>query len=799
MSNHIKKEASSKRAAPKKPSARKQAPKSASATPGSTLRYTLPLSRVSMKDVDQVGGKSASLGELMRSGANVPSGFTTTVAAYFDYMNNAVAQDTTEPLAERIYGLLRQLDASDTNALDEASKFIRTWVMNEPLPEGFVKAIRREYAKLGENALVAVRSSANAEDGDDASFAGMQETFLNVQNADDVVAKVHECLASLFHPRSIQYRVRQKFAHEQVGLAVTVQLMAQCDVAGVMFTQDPTGNPDDLSIDAVYGLGELIVGGNLTPDSYIVGKESGKVKRTRNDQEIMLVRDPSGVERNVEVKVPPSLRKRYKLTVAQIRELAEIGKRIEAYYGKPMDIEWGLVNDEFVILQARPATVESAGSVTNIPLTEQETALVLVTGSLASPGVVSGRVVILDGPQDCYKVQKGDILVADMTSPDYNPAFDKAGAVVTRRGGKLCHAAITCREIGIPCIIGAESVLDVLQDGQIVTVDASHGEVFEGVAQTRLAWEALRKQALAAKKAEMANVKTSTKVMATLAKPAEAVRMGRENVDGIGLVRLEELLGSIGIHPQWFVDNGLEETFISALTNALTVFCQSFEGRDIIVRTTDFKQNEMMGLKFGELYETVHEENPMLGLRGVFRCQQFPKVFAMEVEAYRRVRELFPNLHVMIPFVRSVSEMEWAAQFLADRGLERGVNGFKLWMMAELPVNVFQLEDFLVHVDGVSIGSNDLTQTVLGVDRDNNELSKHYDETHPAVLMAIEHIVKTTRKHDKTVGLCGQAATNHPDIAQKLVEWGATSISVSPDAIDTTREIVYKIEQPVSA
>lgn len=755
------------------------------------VQYTLPLSRVNMKHVDKVGGKSASLGELLRAGIPVPDGFTTTVDAYFKYLAD-------NDIAERIYEALAGVDISDDKALDEASRFIRILLMNTPLPIGLSKAIKRELAKLGVNARYAVRSSANAEDGDDASFAGQQETFLNVSGVDDVMIKVHDCLASLFHPRSILYRVNNGIPHEKVGLAVTVQLMAQSEVSGVMFTENPVGDSNEIAIGAIYGLGEYLVGGNTAADNYIVRKKSAKVvSREKADQEEMLVLDPTGSQNNVSIPVPAKLRSRYKLTVKQIEELAEIGKLIEKHYGKAMDIEWGYADGKFVMLQARPVTVKDTA--VDPPLTEEEPAKVLVTGALASKGVATGRVVILDGPEDCHMVQKGDILVAAMTSPDYSSAFERAAAVVTQGGNVLCHAAIVCRENSLPCIVAAPNVLSILKTSDIVTVDASHGQVFDGVAKTRLAWNFVRLQALEDLEAEMADVKTDTKVMAILANPLEAIKIGRKNVDGIGLVRMEELLAKISIHPQWFVDEGVEENYINHLVLALSIFCESFGGRDVIVRTLDFKQNEMRGLKFGDKYEPDKEENPMLGWRGARRYIGSPEVFAMEVEAIKRVRELYPNLHVMIPFVRTVEEMAWCAKFLADHGLVRGEDGFKLWMMVEVPSNVFMLEKFLEHVDGVSIGSNDLFQLGLGVDRDNPRFAGIYDETDEAILYAIELIVRTARKLGKTAGLCGQAATNHESIVELLVDCGATSLSVSPDTVGIARRIVARMEQEATA
>lgn len=745
------------------------------------------------EDIPKVGGKAANLGELISAQIPVPDGFTVPAQTYMDFIESSGIGGT-------IAGILRDLDVDDSIQLDLAAERIKRLIMQSDIPRDVVSDIMQAYSELnGGNSLVAIRSSATAEDLPDASFAGQQETFLNVQGKDHVVRAVQACWASLFNARAIFYREQQGYDHMSVALAVVVQQMIQSEKAGVMFTINSVdGNPNHVEIAAAYGLGEAVVSGAITPDNYIVDKQSMTVTAKdivpQSKQLLLNARNDGGHEdTNNWVSVPEYLADAPKLSDMQIVELAKIGLLVENHYGGPQDIEWAYQDGKFFLTQARPVTVKAQDYLDDTELPD-EPAQLLLHGMPASPGVVMGRVVILEGPHQCELIEDGDILVGEMTTPDYVSAMKRATAIVTEKGGRTCHAAIVARELGKPCIVGVNNALSELRPNSTVTVDGSHGDIFEGQASTRIAWNEERLARLESKKAEMAKVQTRTKVMAILAELEEARKVASENVDGVGLLRMEFLLARIGKHPRAYLAEGTEEQFIQQLAEGFSAFCEPFGNRPVVLRLTDFKTNELENLTGGSDYE-VKEENPMLGLRGAARYIQQPEVFALELEAIRRVREVHQNLWVMIPFVRTVAELEWVLNFMAEHGLERS-ESFKIWMMAEVPSNVLLLEKFVeAGLDGVSIGSNDLTQLILGLDRDNAKLCDVGDERNEAVMMALEHIVYTGKRLGITVGICGQAPSDYPELAQKLVQWGATSISVSPDRIAHTREIVFQAEE----
>lgn len=745
------------------------------------------------EDVPRVGGKAANLGELIHAGIPVPPGFTVPAQTYVDFI-------TSTGLYTHITDMLYNLDVNNGELLNLRAEDIRRTIIQASMPIDVADAIKQAYGNLGSNISVAVRSSATAEDLPDDSFAGQQATFLNVSGADNVVIAVQACWASLFEARAIFYREEKGYDHMQVGLAAVVQHMVQSDKAGVMFTINSlTGNPDEIEISAGYGLGEAVVSGEITPDTYTVSKSKQSITlRSIAPQSKMLVRATNhqgGHEgSNSWVMVPEYLRDAAKITDEQIIKLAEIGRCVEQHYGTPQDMEWAIdVEGNIFLTQARPITVKPTDYALQDEELPMEHAVLLLQGQPASPGVATGKVVVLEGPHQNDLIQEGDILVADMTTPDYVPAMKRAAGIVTNRGGRTCHAAIVARELGKPCVVGAIGAVSTLLEQSIITVDGSHGDIFKGIAETRVAWGEQRLLLLEAKRQEMANVKTTTKVMAILAEPEEATRVAAENVDGVGLLRMEFILARIGKHPKAFLAEGKGMEFIARLAEGFTAFCAPFDDRPVVLRLTDFKTNELKHLQGGDVFE-VEEENPMLGLRGAARYMQDPEVFALELEAIRQVRETHKNLWVMVPFVRTVDELKWVINFMREHGLERGPD-FRLWMMAEVPSNVFLLEEFVAAgLDGVSIGSNDLTQLILGIDRDNERLRDVGDERNPAVLQAIEKIVTTGRALGITVGICGQAPSDHPEITDMLVTWGATSISVSPDKIAHTREIVHGAE-----
>jgi len=738
---------------------------------------------VDKNDLPLVGGKGANLGELTKAGIPVPPGFIVTTVGYFNFLEEA-------GLREEMGNILEPLNPDDSEQLLQISTKIKDAITSAEMPQDIADEIREAYKKLG--GLVAVRSSATAEDLPDASFAGQQSTFLNIQGEDNVVVAVQECWASLFEPRAMFYRNEHGIDHMQVGIAVPVQRMVQSEAAGVLFTMEPVTNESKITIEAVYGLGEAVVSGEMTPDHYLVDKERFTIlEKQIVEQDWQLVKrsesdsDIDGT--NVKLPVSDELRKEQKLSDDEIISLAKLGAKIEDHYQFPQDIEWAKEGGELYVVQTRPITTlksisgESVGEMLDVPA--------LVSGSSASPGLGSGPVQIVSDPSRISEVKEGDILVAEMTTPDYVPAMKRAAGIATDRGGRTCHAAIVSRELGIPCVVGTGNATNVLKPDQVVTVDGSQGKVYEGrvAAQARVPSTTVPKRA----------VKTRTKLYVNLADPEKAETVAARDVDGVGLLRAEFTISEIGEHPRHMLKEGRGEEFISRLAEGLTVFARAFEPRPVVYRTTDFKTNEYRHLKGGEEYEE-HEENPMIGYRGCSRYIREPDVFRLETEAVKRVREKYKNLWVMIPFVRTVAGLTDVKKILIAEGLRRS-RDFKLWMMVEVPSNVFLIDKFIdVGIDGISIGSNDLTQLVLGVDRDNEELAEQFDERNEAVLIAIERVVKAAIARGVTCSICGQAPSDFPEITEKLVEWGITSVSVNRDVIDEAREIIAAAEQRLS-
>jgi len=743
---------------------------------------------VGKDDVGLAGGKGANLGEMTRAQIPVPPGFIVTVDAYRRFLEASGLRPT-------IQKLVSPLDYNDSAQLQRVSRQIKDRIVTVPVPEDIVRDIKEAYRKLGGGA-VAVRSSATAEDLKEASFAGQQATFLNVTGEDAVVEAVRGCWASLFEARAIFYRNDQGFDHLSVAIAVPVQRMVQSKRSGVMFTvETDTGDRSKIEIEAVWGLGEAIVSGETTPDNYRVDKQSLRILSKRVvEQETQLIRNPQATddaEANLWLPVPDDLRGQQKLSDEQIVALARIGKQVEEHYGQPQDIEWAEEGGELYIVQSRAVTVLTERSAEEEG--EPETAPVLLNGAAASPGVASGPVRIVVSASEIDIVRQGDVLVAEMTTPDFVPAMKRAAAIVTDRGGRTAHAAIVSRELGIPCVVGTGSATATLRHDQLVTVDGSQGKVYEGRAEARLAWAAQEKKRWAA----ASTVKTRTRVYVNLAEPDLADVVAARNVDGVGLLRAEFIVAAIGEHPRLAIEEGRSEAYIQRLAEGLLKFARAFDPRPVVYRTTDFKTNEYRNLRGGEKYEEF-EENPMIGYRGASRYIRDIDVFRLELEAIKRVRKQHPNLWVMIPFVRTPLELAGVKQVMEQEGLARSQD-FKLWMMAEVPSNALILDKFIdVGIDGISIGSNDLTQLVLGIDRDNARFAKEFDERNEAVMWALERLIKTASARGVTSSICGQAPSDYPELAQKLVEWGITSLSVNPDVIDKTREIIGEAEARLS-
>jgi pyruvate,water dikinase len=748
------------------------------------LRNIAWFSEVRKKDVGSVGGKGANLGELTSARIPVPPGFIVTAEAYFRFLDSTRIR----PLIRRE---LHGLDVQNSPDLQEAADKIQQIILEAPMPLSLEQEIRAAYQSMGEG-FVAVRSSATAEDLPEASFAGQQSTFLNVHGGEKVVEAVKGCWASLFNARAIFYRADQKYDHFKVGIAVPVQRMVQSQASGVMFTLEPvTSDKSKIVIEAVLGLGEAIVSGEVTPDLFILDKDSLRILSKKvHSQEWQLVKNPEEVEgdRNVKIPIAKNLQSQQKISDEEVVELARLGKSIESHYQFPQDIEWAKETGNLFVTQARPVTtIKEKVAELNA---EIGGAAVLLAGSPASPGMACGPVKILMDATQISKILKGDVLVAPMTTPDFVPAMKKACSIVTDQGGRTSHAAIVSRELGIPCIVGAPGATTTLKEGESVTVDGSNGRVYHGNVMPKK---------MAKSNSPSINrkrIKTRTKVYVNLAQPDLAASVAKRHVDGVGLLRAEFIMSQIGEHPRHMLKEHRGEEYIEKLFEGVNAIARAFNPRPVVYRTSDFKTNEYRNLKGGADYESV-EENPMLGYRGCSRYVEEPDVFSLEMEAIKRVRQENNNLHVMIPFVRTVAGLADVKEMMEDYGLVRS-DYFKLWMMVEVPSNIFLIDKFIdVGIDGISIGSNDLTQLILGTDRDSEKLAHIFDERNEAVQMALEKAVTTARAKGITASICGQAPSVYPEVTEKLVQWGITSVSVSPDMIDVTREIIARIEEKV--
>jgi len=747
-------------------------------------KYVVWFKDVDKDDVGVVGGKGANLGEMTQAGFPVPPGFIVTVSAYEKFLED-------NKLRATIHSLLSDLDVSKSKDLEKAAKDIQKLIIRSAFPRDIALEVIRAYFKLGADALkhpvVAVRSSATAEDLPGASFAGQQETFLNVQGEANLVEKVKEAWASLFTARAIFYRATNHFDHFKVGIAIPVQKMVESDTSGIMFTIDPvTNDKTKVVIEAIFGLGEMIVQGAVTPDQYVVDKKSGKIIEKEVNVQEKLMRK-KGISNEV-VALTKKEGGRQKLTDEQIQKLADIGRKLEKHYYFPQDSEWAIDEGNIYIVQTRPVT--TTGTKKTLQGTAHIKNELIAKGDPASPGVRSGPVKMLASAREIDKIVPGDILVAEQTNPDYVPAMRKAVAVVTERGGRTSHAAIVSRELGIPAVVGAKDLRKRLKDGLVITVNGSTGEIYKGAVA----------QALPTKyhgfDKPKEKIKTATKVYVNLAQPERAEVIAKANVDGVGLLRAEFMMANIGTHPKKFIADKKQETFISQLADGIGQICQAFSPRPVVYRASDFRTNEFRNLKGGSQFEP-QEENPMLGFRGAARYIADPRVFELELDAIKRVRNKMnlKNLHLMIPFVRNPGEMLGVKKIVAGAGHERSAN-FKLWMMVEIPTNVILIDQYLdVGIDGISFGSNDLTMLILGTDRDNSEIAHDFKETDDAVMWAFERVIRACLKRNVTTSMCGQAPSDYPELVEKLVKWGVTSVSVNPDVVDQVRETIAEAER----
>lgn len=755
--------------------------------------YVRSLSSITRDDVAIAGGKGANLGELVAAGLPVPQGFVVTVDAYRRFAD--VGGLTTE-IARRV----EALNVEDTASLNEGSASIRDLIRRTTIPNDVRHAIMDGYRRLAETTrtralFVAVRSSATAEDAASFSFAGMFQSFLNVRGADALVNAVRDCWASGFTSRVIYYRAHNRLDAE-LAIAVVVQHMADAEKSGVMFTADPAMRDEQrIVIEAAWGLGEVVVGGQVTPDRYLLDKSTLRPLDTRVAQkDFMLVRDAAtGGTRRVELE-GDSRAVAQVLTSDEIRSVAELGLRIERHYGKPQDVEFAIDGGRVYITQTRPITTlrAPAGASTTSPASAASPPLLKGLG--ASPGTASGVVRILATASDGARLRDGDVLVAKMTSPDWVPVMRRAAAIVTDAGGMTSHAAIVSRELGVPCIVGTRDATTTLADGAVVIVDATLGTVTPGRSPAPAV--AQRAPKATSVMATTTPVTTATRLYVNLAEPDLAEAVAQRDVDGVGLLRAEFLLLSAleNTHPQAMLAEQRGSDFVARMADGIGRIARAFHPRPVIYRAMDFRSNEFRGLSGGERYEP-NEANPMIGLRGCYRYTRQPELFALELAALGQVRQRYDNVHLMIPFVRTGSEFRACRRLIDESGVASSGH-LELWVMAEVPSVVTWLAEYArLGVTGVSIGSNDLTQLVLGVDRDNEQLAALYDERDPAVLATIRNIIERCRELGITCSICGQAPSVHPEYAEQLVRWGIDSISVTPDAIDRTRRNIARAEQ----
>jgi pyruvate,water dikinase len=783
--------------------------------------YVVSLDKLCMEDVGRVGGKNASLGEMLQNlaplGVAVPSGFATTADAYREFLAHDGLQD-------KINDRLRDLDVDDVNALQQTGREIRDWIMTIPYPEAMEKAIDEAYAGLekeyGPETSYAVRSSATAEDLPDASFAGQQETFLNVSGLDNIKKQIREVFASLFNDRAIAYRDHQGFDHSEVALSAGVQKMVRSDIAsaGVAFSLDTeSGFRDVVFVTGSYGLGEMVVQGAVNPDEFYVHKQTlaagrpAVLRRTVGQKAIKMVYSGESASPVKTIDVEGNDRLHFCLTDKEVEALAEMVVTIEKHYQRPMDVEWAKDGNDgrIYIVQARPETVQSR---TKKNLREsyslKQEGNLLAVGRAIGSKIGQGKVRLLNSLDQMDKFEVGDVLLTDMTDPDWEPIMKRASAIITNRGGRTCHAAIIARELGIPAVVGCGDATEKVVEGSNVTVSCAQGDegnIYEGLLEFEHKVE------------ELDNMpELPVKIMMNVGNPDRAFSFAQLPNKGVGLARLEFIINNmIGIHPKALMNaDQMEgdvkqaiverttaygdpvEFYISRIAEGVATIAAAFYPETVIVRMSDFKSNEYANLIGGPLFEP-HEENPMIGFRGASRysSDDFAECFKLEVEAIKRVRDEMglTNVELMIPFVRTTKEADSVVKIMKENGLERGKNGLRLIMMCELPSNAVLAEDFLEYFDGFSIGSNDMTQLTLGLDRDSALVAESFDERNPAVLKMLDMAIKACRDAGKYVGICGQGPSDHPDLAEWLLERGISSISLNPDTVVSTWQRLSEI------
>ncbi|WP_462316487.1 phosphoenolpyruvate synthase [Methanobrevibacter sp.] len=747
--------------------------------------YVKKFEELSKSDIGIAGGKGANLGELTQAGIPVPPGFVVTAQAYKYFMDEAGIND-------QVMSILDAIDINDTKALQEAAEEIKRIIIESPIPEQLTLFIREYYNELcqrvGEDDTdVAIRSSATAEDLPEASFAGQQDTFLHVSGDDEVIEYIRKCWASLFEARAIFYREEKDFEHSKVYIAVVVQKMANADKAGVMFTVNPSTGEEIALIEGSWGLGESVVSGDVTPDNYQVDKKNNEIINvTISDKKVMYTNDEAGT--SIKVDVPEEKRNERVLSDEELIELTEMGKRVQAHYGEPMDTEWAFEKDMLFLLQARPITTlgnadEDAGDASS------DLGDVLVRGLGASPGMASGTVKIILDIDELDKIKDGDVMVTTMTTPDMVPAMRRASGIVTDEGGVTCHASIISRELGIPCVVGTGDATTTLEENSGVTLDGKKGLVFEGISETK------EEATAVAGTVEAAPIITVTEVKANVSMPEAAEKAAATGADGVGLLRTEHLMLTSGIHPGKFIADGREDELIDTIADNVQIVADAFYPRPVWYRTLDAPTDEFITLEGGE--NEPREHNPMLGWRGIRRELDQPEILKCEFKAIKKLHEKgYTNIGIMIPLSQSPEELKKAKALCSEVGFEPHKD-VDFGMMVEIPAAAIMIDEYIkVGIDFVSLGTNDLTQYTLAVDRNNEFVAKHYTEEHPAVMKLIERTIRKCAEAGVKCSICGQAGSV-PHIVEKLVEYGISSVSSNTDAIADVRKTVARAEQKI--
>ena len=738
------------------------------------------LDEIKKEDIPSVGGKGASLGEMASVGLPVPNAFAVTAQAFRWYIENA-------KIDKEIFSLLSGLDVENSDLLEKTAADVRTIVMKTPMPDKIREDIVRSYAQLGDNVIVAVRSSATAEDLPEASFAGQQDTYLNIKGADALIEAIQKCWASLYTARAIYYRAKQGFDDSLVDIAVIVQELIHSEKAGVLFSSHPvTGEPTSI-IEGSWGLGESVVSGSVSPDNYVFDQRSGRIidRRIATKKTEILADGENGTK---EVPVSPERQNATVLSDTEIAALAKFGKVSELHYGVPQDMEWGIVGDTIYILQSRPLTT-IVGKMDGAKKIESSSGNIILEGQGASPGIATGRVVIVKGVKDLGRIKDGDIMVAKMTNPDMVPGMRKVSAIITDEGGMTCHAAIVSRELGTPAVVGTKTATRDLKEGDIVTVDGEKGIVFEGAVKTSEKASPAT-TAVGAYPAPPIITGTSVKVNVSLAEAA--ARAAATGADGVGLLRIEHMILALGKTPGWYIRNHKEEEFITELYDNIKVVLDAFPGKPVWVRTLDAPTDEFRSMKGGE--DELEEHNPMLGWRGIRRDLQQTEQFRLQVEVFKRLwARGYSNMGLMFPLVSHPNEFIRAKQMLVDWGVD--VNNTELGIMIEVPSSVVMIDEFIAAgINFASFGTNDLIQYTLAVDRNNQNVADMYFPKHPAVLKLIEYAIGRCREGGVECSICGQAGSD-PDMVEWLIQTGITSVSANIDAVPKIRERAARTEQ----